>query len=368
MEYNGYLLSGNDPVAEIRRGQVVPLDSTRMPLYLAAGGSFEAWLESRAIDRHRPNSRILKKVLRLSDSSDAAAVLRAHAATITDNYWVRLDGEEPLSYDEIRFTEDTFAEIALSGSFCSYSRTYEEAQLASGSPELTNIGSYEKCWRIQDGGWWLCKSGTPLERFSELFIARLGERLGFSMAKYVPDGACVKTPDFTGGVYNFEPAAAIVGDEEGYVFNYDRLTVLHPALGSQYLDILYMDALCFNMDRHTQNYGLLRDPSTGGIVSMAPNFDNNIALISRGYGQDARQTNGFLINLFEELLAEHGLAYQAPVLDEGIIKQIAKDTLPDEEIDREYVVDMVLERGQRLEDKIQQSRRQEASGPDMKFP
>ena len=63
MEYNGYLLSGNDPVAEIRRGQVVPLDSTRMPLYLAAGGSFEAWLESRAIDRHRPNSRIVKKVL-----------------------------------------------------------------------------------------------------------------------------------------------------------------------------------------------------------------------------------------------------------------------------------------------------------------
>lgn len=368
MEYNGYLLSGNDPVAEIRRGQVVPLDSTRMPLYLAAGGSFEAWLESRAIDRHRPNSRILKKVLRLTDSSDTAAVLRAHAATITDNYWVRLDGEEPLSYDEIRFTEDTFAEIALSGSFCSYSRTYEEAQLASGSPELTNIGSYEKCWRIQDGGWWLCKSGTPLERFSELFIARLGELLGFSMAKYVPDGDCVKTPDFTGGVYNFEPAAAIVGDEEDYGFNYDRLTVLHPALGRQYLDILYMDALCFNMDRHTQNYGVLRDPSTGGIVGMAPNFDNNIALISRGYGQDAQRTNGFLIHLFEEFLAERGLAYQAPALDEGIVKQLVQDTLPDEEIDRDYVADMVLERGQRLEDKIRQTRQQGFSGPDMKFP
>ena len=86
---------------------------------------------------------------------------------------------------------------------------------------MTNIGSYEKYWRVQDGRWWLCKSGTPLEPFSELFIARLGERLGFPMAKYVPDGGCVKTPDFTGGVYNFEPAA-IVGDEEDYVFNYDR--------------------------------------------------------------------------------------------------------------------------------------------------
>ncbi len=74
MEYNGYLFSGNDPVAKIRRGEIVPLDGARMPLYLAAGGSFETWLESRAIDRHRPNSRILKKVLRLTDSSDAATV------------------------------------------------------------------------------------------------------------------------------------------------------------------------------------------------------------------------------------------------------------------------------------------------------
>ena len=74
MEYNGYLFSGNDPVAKIRHGEIIPLDGARMLLYLAAGGSFETWLESRAIDRHRPNSRILKKILRLTDSSDAATV------------------------------------------------------------------------------------------------------------------------------------------------------------------------------------------------------------------------------------------------------------------------------------------------------
>ena len=36
--------------------------------------------------------------------------------------------------------------------------------------------------------------------------------------------------------------------------------------------------------------------------------------------------------------------------------------------DRDYVADMVLERGQRLEDKIRQTRQQGFSGPDMKFP
>lgn len=366
-EYNGYLLSGDTPVAQIQRGQVIPLDRSRMPLYLAAGGKFEDWLISRAIDRHRPNSRILKKVLRLTDSSDSAAVLRARAATITDNYWVRLDGEGTLSYEDVQFTEDTFAEVALTGSFSSYSKVYEKAQLAAGSPELTNIGSYEKCWRIKDGSWWLYKSGNPLERFSELFIARLGKELGFDMAEYRPDKGNVKTPDFTKGIYNYEPAAAIVGDEEDYAFNFDRLTALHPALGGQYLDILYMDALCFNMDRHTQNYGVLRDRAAGSIIGMAPNFDNNIALISRGYGPDARQTNGFLMDLFVDLLEKRNLAYQAPTLDEAVVREIDQGTLPEENIDRNYVVEMVVERGQRLAFKIEQLRRQTLSGPNMDF-
>ena len=84
MEFSGYLMSGEQPAARIEKNCVEPLDRSRMPLYLVSGGDFETWLVGRAIDRHRPNSRILKKVLRLTDSSDTAAVLRAHAATITD--------------------------------------------------------------------------------------------------------------------------------------------------------------------------------------------------------------------------------------------------------------------------------------------
>lgn len=353
MEYNGYLLSGDTPVAEIKQGRVIPLDKTRMPLFLAAGGQLEYWLVSRAIDHRRPNARILKKVLLLSDASDLAAVLRVHGAKVTDDYWVRAESESSLSWRDVAFSEDTFAEIALTGSFSSYNRTYKGAQFAS-SPELTNIGSYEKCWRIQEGSWQLYKSGAPLERFSELFIARLGARLGFPMVEYWPDSGSVWSADFTEGIYNFEPASAIVGDEEDYAYDYDRLTALEPSLGAQYLDILYMDALCFNMDRHMENYGVLRDRSTGRIVRMAPNFDNNIALISRGYPSEARHTNGLLIDLFVELLEEKGLSYHPPVLDGAVVREVAESTLPEEEIDRDYVVEMVLERGQRIRQRLEQ--------------
>ncbi len=348
MEYNGYLMAGEQAAAQIRKNRVIPLDRTRMPLYLAAGGDFETWLVSRAIDRHRPNSRILKKVLRLTDSSDAAAVLRAHAAAITDHYWIKSDGEPELSYAQVRFSEDTFAEIALTGNFSSYSRQYQAAEIAAGSPELTNTGSFEKCWRLENGSWWLYKTGNPLERFSELFIAALGKRLGFAMADYFPSSPYVKTRDFTGGKYNFEPAASLVGEEEDYSFNYDRLTALNPALGKQYLDILYLDALCFNVDRHTKNYGIMRDQTTGKVLCMAPNFDNNIALIARGYGPDAKSTNGFLINLFLELLEEKNLTYHPPVLDERTVTELVENTLPEETINRTYTAEMVTERWQRL--------------------
>ena len=35
-----------------------------------------------------------------------------------------------------------------------------------------------------------------------------------------------------------------------------------------------------NYDRHIDNYGILTEPATGSIVSMAPNFDNNLALLT----------------------------------------------------------------------------------------
>lgn len=352
VSFTGQLMSGDMVVAEIAQNRITPVMQSRMPLYLAHGGPLENWLEGRAIDRHRPNSRILKKILRLTDTSDAAAVLHAHAATITDDYWLRPCDEPALCYSQVRFVENHFAELALRGSFDSYGKDFTPEQLRSRTPELTNTGSFEKCWRLEDGAWWMHKRGAAEERFSELFICALGKRLGFSMAEYLPDGDHIKTVDFTGGRWNYEPAAALVGDEEDYGYNYRRIVSLAPGLGRQYLDLLYMDALCFNVDRHTYNYGFLRDRESGAVLSMAPNFDNNIALISRGYTDDPHRTNGLLIELFAELLEQENLSYSPPALGEETVRTLARDILSEEEIDRTFVAEMILGRYARLDASI----------------
>ena len=62
-----------------------------------------------------------------------------------------------------------------------------------------------------------------------------------------------------------------------------------------------MDTIIFNMDRHTQNFGFLRDIDTGEIISLAPNFDNNVALISRGYPKDVSREKMDLLDSLEIL-------------------------------------------------------------------
>ena len=45
-----------------------------------------------------------------------------------------------------------------------------------------------------------------------------------------------------------------MADNEEYGDNYKILMNIAPYVVKQYLDILFMDALVFNPDRHTQNY------------------------------------------------------------------------------------------------------------------
>ena len=85
-----YIMSGNKAVAKYIDGRFEILDKSLCPLYLLNTGNVEHWLEMRAIDCHRANSRLLKKALRLKEYDDINTVLSVNAVTITDNYWISL--------------------------------------------------------------------------------------------------------------------------------------------------------------------------------------------------------------------------------------------------------------------------------------
>ena len=95
-------------------------------------------------------------------------------------------------------------------------------------------------------------------------------------------------------------------------------------------------------------YGLLRSRETGEILSMAPNFDNNMALISRGYASDLGKIANPLIGQLQELLREKNIQYPVPKLTKEALKAIVNETMPDAEIRRDYVIQFVWQNYARL--------------------
>ncbi|MDR2671566.1 MAG: HipA domain-containing protein [Oscillospiraceae bacterium] len=312
------LLSKDVPIAKIVGGALEPLRPSRLPLFLRRTGDARAWLESRAIDGHRTNSRLLKRALRLAHKDDLTAVLTVNAATITDNYWVRPLSDDTLRYEDVRFKTHLFDELALTGDVNAFD------QPPGRTPELTNTGSFEKCWRLMDGAWWMFKAGKPEELFSELLACRVGAHLGLPLAAYEPAGDFIRSRDFTDNArVDFEPARGIIGDASDYVKIYKALRAVSETAAAQYVSMCYFDGLIFNMDRHENNFGVLRDSDTGEVLSLAPFYDHNIALVARGYPH--RAPDDLLIRDFAALMEHIGAPLLLPRLTEASALALARD-------------------------------------------
>lgn len=320
---NYYIMSGDTAVAKWENGELTVLNDTLLPLFLKRVHNADMWLETRAIDSHRANSRLLKKALRLKEKDDISTVIHVNGATITDNYWIKpLDSD--LTYADVKFSDDYFARLALKGTYDSFNRAANSKH--SRTPELTNIGSFEKCWRLIKGKWWMYKSANHDEMFSELFIARFGEALGMDMAVYERGDHCVKTLDFTNAAeVNFEPASTFMDDNDDYEDVVTKLQEICPQAIPDYVRMIFLDTIVANPDRHTANFGLLRDIKTGELMGLSPLFDHNMALIARGYPKAPKKSD-LLIRLFNDLTDNHPQYKEyIPEVTEEVIRKVIAD-------------------------------------------
>lgn len=320
---NFYIMSKDVAVAKWFNNNLEVINEDLLPLYLKNTENVEKWLETRAIDSHRANSRLLKKALRLTAKDDISTVLSVNAVTITDNYWIKLIDSD-LVYADVRFDNDYFANLALTGNYDSFNKAANTEHTKT--PELTNIGSFEKCWKLKNGNWQMYKKAGHDEMFSELFVCGLGKKLGFNMAEYERGNGVIKTKNFiVNPDINFEPAYSFVGDDEDYVKTVEILKSLCPDAVRDYIRMIFLDTICANPDRHTFNYGILRNADNGKILGLAPNFDNNMALISRGYPKNTTRKNDLLIKLFNELTEyDSGLKQFIPELSEDVVASVIK--------------------------------------------
>lgn len=232
---NGWLMHKDMSVATIVNGRITEIiDKVHLPIYLKNYTDLESWLKTREIDPHRTNSRLLKKYLRLARGTDTDAVLHVNALALTDSFWIKQEDFD-LTWEKVQLRYNELADIALQGHF------YTE-RLNTYSPDFTNIGSYEKCWRIEDGTWYMYKKGTAREVFSESLVYEVGKLLGFNMAEYSYVGDnFIKSKNFTNvDLYDYEPANLWMLENDDYTGNYRYLQNISQELANQYFEILLM--------------------------------------------------------------------------------------------------------------------------------
>ena len=346
-ELTGFVMKSDKIVAVFDKGQLTWLDETFCPLIIKRTKQLEPFLKYRSIDSGRTNSRVLKKVLNINVKEDYLISLCSYAASISDDYWFK-PMHSKLKYQDISFNNDIFFETSLKGLITIYPNKLVL------TPELTTNGSYEKGWRNIDGEWWLYKIGTKQEIFSELFYSRLFEKLKLPTAHYEYDGTYILTKNFATNL-NFEPMISIIGDDESIFSIYQALNAINHQIALDYLRLCFFDCVLNNIDRHNENTGIMRDKHNGEIISLAPNYDNNLSLISRIDKLPIDKNDGFLKMFIKEINKNKDVleAYKEvdiPKIEEKIILQVIEEI--GIEVDKENIKDFILLRYKILKEEI----------------
>lgn len=286
----GQVMLGDIPVAKFENGLLIDIDEKRAPLSIVSTKDINLFLKLRVIDSSRTNARLLKKALGIKEADDRFVSLSAYAASISDNYWFK-PKHSKLKYADIEFEVDAFSDLALKGDLTLFPAKRKL------TPELTTTGSFEKGWKRVDGSWWLYKSGTKEELFSELFAYELAKLIGIRTAEYSYDEPYVRSKNFADEM-NFEPAASFCGDNDDYEPSFEAMMRLGEDIAVDYLRLMMFDAWIFNVDRHNENYGIMRDRLAGEVISLAPNFDCNLSLNSRNKTLSDKPESDGLIKVF----------------------------------------------------------------------
>ena len=331
--YSGYVMNRDVKVVRIEKNESVKvIDPSLSPLFFRRSRDFEIWVVSRMIDGHRTNSRILRKMLRLKNPESLEVAMYSHCRTITDDFWFKEDGSN-LTFKDLVFKDDRLKDVALLGKFNSLEVDGEIL-----TPELTNIGSFEKCWKVDEQGkWHLLKIANWKEMFSEVFVSRLCDYLNYPSVQYnrVKDLNVVECINFVEEGYWYEPMFSLIEENEDYEDNYNILNRLDNLNGTnlvkEYLQILFVDALVQNLDRHTFNYGLI--VKEGKIIKMAQNFDNNLALISKSPIITMPSLINPLIGDFIYLVKCNKLQFEIPVIARDSIGDLVDLTIKEVSVD-----------------------------------
>lgn len=271
-------------VAPQTQPELLPLGGRKSP------DELRGWWQRRAV----PVSQgIVQRYLeQMGLPTPQAYLVRNLGLSLSDHYWIK-PVDAALSWSDVSLFSNDFRDPVGALSFTQPAGDLPVAHASSYSPGSSLQGDLKKAWIISDGKRMLVKgnhganSQESLNEVAATLLHRKQDRMSY--AAYLPyrleDAAqygCI-CEDFCSETLEFVPAIDVVQSEKKdnatSVFeHFIRVceahglpeTVTRPFLEYQILT----DFLLTNVDRHLNNFGVLRDSGTLRFVSMAPIFDS----------------------------------------------------------------------------------------------
>ena len=244
------------------------------------------WLKHRTIPKNRAYVHNFLSKCGLNINRPMTIIKVSKGLSLNDCYWVVEEGFEG-TYDKFNLYDNRFSQVLALIAFTGYGSSIRTS-LAS-CPEFTTNGMLPKCWRRKDGKIMLYKGGTSgasntgNEPYSEYYAAQVAKALGVNAIEYGisqwKGELCSTCELFTSKEYSFLPVGRVVtsGGMKAVREYYEKLgQTFVDALN----DMLVLDAIIMNTDRHFGNFGFIVDNITNKIVAPAPLFDHGNALLN----------------------------------------------------------------------------------------
>lgn len=291
-------------------------------LSLSDAGVFE-WLQRRALPHNRANARRIAAELGFRQGDLRGAYAITLGLSLNDSYWTPPAGY-PGGFADVNLYENGFSEALFSVAFDGRGTAHPAL-----TPEFTTNGTLRKAWRVDAGGARvLCKGGTegwvPGEPASEVIVSSIAVAAGLDAVRYgmeerAGDELMSVCECFCSPSVSFSPFACATG-----VTDLTGTIAFAGTMGDDSVerlaDMLVLDALVANTDRHFGNFGLLRDSARGGAIGFAPIFDNGRGLLPRLRDEELPE-------------ASYELATLAPAFGGGDFGQLASRVIGEEQLD-----------------------------------
>ena len=255
----------------------------RLPLGMSpTSESLTRWLRHRTSPANRAYAQNFLSKNGLSENDFIGILQICKGLSLTDCYWVTYPNDQK-TFAEVNLFDNRFSQVLSQIAFTGYGSS--PASKFRSSPEFTTNGMLPKAWRRKEGKVLLYKGGTSglantgKEPYSEFYAAQVAEAMGiphvtYGLSKWKGQ-LCSTCELFTSKDISFVPASTLIRtsrisqiidwfDDHGWK--------------NDLADMLVLDAIIRNTDRHLGNFGFLVDNHTNQLLRPAPIFDNGLSL------------------------------------------------------------------------------------------